>query len=187
MRALLIRAFLERAGERATDLLCGARASKATRRERHEGKQQSTRSTASSKAASSRLVSKHVRTSCCHLGIELQMRFVARFQKFRPAALKPRQRRLPLPQEGHKATEEMVASMTSTRSTSSTKVVHCCWSGARVLIMGVSCATIGNNYSIIRHKTAKPAQPARRPSINRSLRHGLQLDLRIACSYRSSF
>ena len=151
--ALLIRAFLERAGERATDFLCGARASKATRRERHEGKQQSTRSTASSKAASSRLVSKHVRTSCCHLGIELQMRFVARSQKFRPAALKPRQRRLPLPQEGHKATEEMVASMTSTRSTSSTKVVHCCWSGARVLIMGVSCAAIGNSYLRIRRFT----------------------------------
>ena len=58
-----------------------------------------------------------------------------------------------LPQEGHKATEEMVASMTSTRSTSSTKVVHCCWSGARVLIMGVSCANIGNNHSIIRRFT----------------------------------
>ena len=31
-------------------------------------------------------------------------------------------------------TEEMVAWMTSTRSTSSIKVVHCCWSGARVLV-----------------------------------------------------
>ena len=148
-----MRSSSEPGSERPT--CSGARASKATRRARHEGREaaehekhgieQSGVISAGEQTRTHELLSSRNRASdaiCSSLS-----KISACGAETAPEAP------IALPQEGHKATEEMVASMTSTRSTSSTKVVHCCWSGARLLIIGVSCANIGNNYSIIRRFT----------------------------------
>ena len=105
--ALLIRAFLERAGERPT--CSGARASKATRGDRHEERepQQSTRqkrgveqSTAPSRAAAARDDG-----SSCVRAVELQVVSSARDPKIfglRRCGIAP-EAPISLPQEGHKA------------------------------------------------------------------------------------
>ena len=124
---LLIRAFLER------PTCFGARASKATRRDRHEERepQQSTRqkrgveqSTAPSRAAAAR-----VDGSSCVRAVELQVVSSARDPKIfglRRCGIAP-EAPISLPQEGHKAHRRngRIDGLYKLQA------VYCCWSGAR--------------------------------------------------------
>ena len=141
-------AFLDRAGERATDLLSHSRADKrlaeiGTKRctAEHEQKHGVEQSTASSRAVSKQ----HVRTRH-EIWIELQIAFAAQPPKFRPAALRSCARGAYF-QRGTRRTEEMVASMTFTRSKSGIIVVG----KVQGVDMGVRYANIGNKYAIMTH------------------------------------
>ena len=148
--ALLIRAFLERAGERPT--CSGARASKATRGDRHEERepQQSTRqkhgieqSTAPSRAAAARDDgSSGVRA------VELQVVSAARDPKIfgLRRCLAP-EAPISLPQEGHKVHRRN--GRVDVQATSSTLLLVRC----KGVDMDVRYANVGNSYSIMRRFT----------------------------------
>ena len=150
---MLIRAFLERAGERPT-------CSKLARRKRlaEIGTKRENRSRARGRSTASSRARRHLgrrqpemTAARAYVVSSCRSYLLLEGQKFAACgAVVLRQRRLfPCPKRGTRRTEEMVVSMASIQATSSTLLLVRC----KGVDMDVRYANMGNSYSIMRRFT----------------------------------